>query len=81
MGLKHGMAADSAILIDEMVLPERGAPWRAAQLDMLMSACFAGAERTASEWRALLRRVGLRIEKIWRYAEESEDCVIVAVLE
>ncbi|KAI0009686.1 putative sterigmatocystin 8-O-methyltransferase precursor [Xylariaceae sp. FL0662B] len=79
--LKIAMTRDSVVLIDEIVLPDRGAPWRAAQLDLVMSAVFAGKERSQSEWRALLQDVGLKISKIWKYTEECEDCVVVAVLE
>ncbi|KAI1458696.1 putative sterigmatocystin 8-O-methyltransferase precursor [Annulohypoxylon moriforme] len=78
--IKAGMTEDSVMLIDEMVLSERGAPWRAAQLDITMAACFAGMERTKAEWNALLSDVGLRLVKIWKYTEECEDCVIEAAL-
>ena len=75
------MSRDSAILIDEMVLPERGAPWRATQLDMSMLTCLAAMERTEAEWRGLLAGTGLQVKKIWKYSEECEDSTIVAVLE
>ena len=79
--LKIAMSRDSAILIDEMVLPERGAPWRATQLDMSMLTCLAAMERTEAEWRGLLKGTGLQVKKIWKYSEECEDSIIVAVLE
>jgi len=74
------MTEDSVLLIDEMVLPERDAPWRTAQLDMVMMTCFGATERTEAEWRALLDDAGLKITKIWKYTDECEDCVIVAKL-
>lgn len=70
---------DSVLLIDEIVLSERGAPWRAAQLDLAMLTCLAAKERTKSEWRVLLEIGGFLIQKIWKYTDECEDCVIVAV--
>ncbi|KAI1123504.1 S-adenosyl-L-methionine-dependent methyltransferase [Nemania abortiva] len=76
--IKSAMTEESRILIDEMVLPERGAPWRATQLDFLMS-CAAAAERSRDEWFALLDKAGLKILKIWKYTDELDDCVIVAV--
>jgi len=78
--IKSGMTEDSVLLIDEMVLPERDAPWRTAQLDMVMMTCFGATERTEAEWRALLDDAGLKITKIWKYTDECEDCVIVAKL-
>lgn len=70
---------DSMLLLDEMVLSERGAPTRAAQLDLAMLCCLAAAERTAAEWEALLSDAGFQIKKIWKYAEECEYCIIAAV--
>ncbi|KAI2613378.1 putative sterigmatocystin 8-O-methyltransferase precursor [Hypoxylon sp. NC1633] len=77
--VKAGMTEQSVLLIDEMVLSERGAPWRATQLDMAMMTCLAAKERSEPEWRALLDDAGYEISKIWKYTEECEDCVLVAV--
>ncbi|KAI0026095.1 putative sterigmatocystin 8-O-methyltransferase precursor [Xylariomycetidae sp. FL0641] len=77
--VKAAMTEDSVVLIDEMVLSERGAPWRATQLDMAMLTCLAAKERTEAEWRALLDEAGFKILKIVKYTEECEDCVIVVV--
>ncbi|KAI0013792.1 putative sterigmatocystin 8-O-methyltransferase precursor [Xylariaceae sp. FL0662B] len=77
--IKAGMTEDSVLLVDEMLLPERGAPWRATQIDMTMCVCLGAAERSEKEWRALLDDAGFRISKIWKYTEECEDCVMVAV--
>lgn len=73
------MTEDSVILLDEMVLSERGAPWRATQLDMAMLTCLAAKERTELEWRSLLEEAGLAVRRILKYTEECEDCIIVAV--
>lgn len=77
--IKFGMTDDSVLLIDEMVLSECSTPWRATQLDMAMLTCLAAMERTEVEWRTLLDDAGFKILKIWRYTEECEDCVMVAV--
>lgn len=73
------MTKDSRILIDEMVLPEHGAPWRATQLDLAMSTCFAAMERSRADWDSLLGKAGLSILKVWKYTDELDDCIIVAV--
>ncbi|KAH9886148.1 putative sterigmatocystin 8-O-methyltransferase precursor [Xylariomycetidae sp. FL2044] len=77
--LKIAMMPESVILIDEMVLSERGAPWRATQLDITMLTCLAAMERTEAEWRALLDDAGFKILKVEKYTDECEDCIIFAV--
>ncbi|KAI8946387.1 S-adenosyl-L-methionine-dependent methyltransferase [Xylaria longipes] len=77
--IKSAMTKESRILIDEMVLPERGAPWRATQLDLAMSTCLASMERSRVDWDSLLGKAGLTILKIWKYTDQLDDCVIVAV--
>jgi hypothetical protein len=72
------MKEESVLLIDEIVLPEVGAAWRATQMDMTMLNALAGKERSEREWYALLESVGLQVVKVWKYTEECEDCVIVA---
>jgi hypothetical protein len=73
------MTDKSVLLIDEMVLPEMGTPPRAAQLDMAMMVCAAAKERTAAQWKELLSDAGMKIDRIWKYTEECQDCVIVAL--
>ncbi|RYP37879.1 hypothetical protein DL767_002751 [Monosporascus sp. MG133] len=78
--IKTGMTEESVILIDEAVLSERGAPWRAVQQDMEMLACFSAMERTEGEWRKLIDEAGLTTRRVRRYTEEYEDTVIVVAL-
>jgi demethylsterigmatocystin 6-O-methyltransferase len=70
---------DSLLLIDDMVLPDTGIiPWRAALYDLTMMSALAAKERTETEWYALLESAGLKVIKIWKYAVESGDSIIVA---
>lgn len=79
--VKPSMTADrSVLLIDEIVLPEKGAPWRAAQLDMEMLVHLAGAERTEKEWRKLLDAAGFKVKRIRQYSLDRGEGVIEAVL-
>ena len=71
------MADDSAILIDEMVLPENKVHWEATQIDMSMMASVAARERTRSEWETLLWSVGLVVEKVWTYTPSVYESVIL----
>jgi hypothetical protein len=44
-----------------------------------MASCYAAMKRSKGDWDALLEEAGLQIEKIWKYTEQLDDCVIVAV--
>lgn len=74
------VAGQSVLLIDELVLPEKQAPWREAQLDIEMLVHLAGAERTEKEWRKLLSDAGFNVKRIRQYGEDRLDSVIEAVL-
>ena len=70
---------ESVIIIDDMILPNRGASWRATQLDLTMMSGLAAMERSEKQWYALVDLAGLKILKICKYTEEIGDSVIVAV--
>lgn len=72
------MTQDSAILIDEMVMPIKGAHWHATSLDLLMMATLASLERTEDHWRALLDSAGLKMVKIWTYNVNVGKSIIMA---
>ena len=81
--LKNTIAAmgkDSVLLIDDMVLPDSGVHWQAAQLDMTMMVGMAAVERTREQWYTLLESAGLKIERIWTYTTSLQDSVIEAAL-
>lgn len=73
------LAEDSLILIDDMVLPNEGAHWQAAQLDMMMMTTLASRERTEEQWYKLLEGAGLKINRIYTYTSSLKDGVIEAV--
>jgi hypothetical protein len=73
---KAAMAADSVLLIDEMVLPETGVSAIAASIDLTMLSSLASAERTKEEWAKLLHDVGLEITKTYTYNERTYETVM-----
>lgn len=73
------MDKDSVILIDDMVLPNQGAHWRATQLDLTMMAELAAMERTEKQWYSMLDAAGLKVRQIYTYTPELRDSIIVAV--
>lgn len=74
------MAPNSVILIDEMVLPNSGTHWQAAQLDMIMMINLAAKERSNKEWNLLLNDAGLQLKNIWTYDPSTHHAVIEVVL-
>lgn len=77
--LKDAMGPDSAILIDDMVIPETDAHWHATQIDMVMMTVLASTERTVDQWHALLESAGLKAKKIVKYTVSLGDSIIMAV--
>ena len=79
MILTHDSLGASKILINELVMPATGADPNITCLDMITMGMSAGLERTEEQWRKLLDRVGLKIEKIWTDPTAAES-VIEAIL-
>jgi hypothetical protein len=69
----------SKLLIKELVIPDRGAPWALTAMDVNVIQSLAGQERTEAQFRKLLGDVGLKVEGIWRH-ERAIDVVIEATL-
>ena len=69
----------STLLIYDYVVPETGAPIRAAAMDLQMMCLFAGVERTESQWRAILNTSGLELVFIW-YSKTQSESVLEARL-
>ncbi|KAI1778506.1 S-adenosyl-L-methionine-dependent methyltransferase [Hypoxylon cercidicola] len=80
LSIKASMTEESVILIDEIVLSERGAPWRATQHDMEMLTVFGAQERTKAEWENIVDEAGLYMREVLKYSEEFEDSLIVVGL-
>ena len=73
------MTRSSVILIDDMVLPDHNASWRATQIDLTMMIGLGAVERTEEQWQALLSSAGMRISRIYSYDDSVHDSVIAAV--
>ncbi|KAL6715993.1 hypothetical protein ACLMJK_006955 [Lecanora helva] len=73
------MGRDSVIILDDMIIPNKGANWRATQLDLTMMSGLAGVERTERQWYKLMDNAGLKIQKVYTYTTDLGDSVIIAV--
>lgn len=65
---KAAMGPESVLLIDEMILPERGVNLMAASIDLTMLTALAGMERTEAQWHDTLREAGLELVETFMYA-------------
>ncbi|KAB5566225.1 O-methyltransferase [Coniochaeta sp. 2T2.1] len=72
------MTPGSKILIDEMVLPNKGVHWWSASLDLHMYIMLGSMERNESQWHALLEKSGLRLVEIRTYSPVMRHSIIVA---
>ena len=72
------MGPESRIIIDEVVLPDKGVPWQAAYMDLTMMGALGGVERTKSEYGAILNRAGLKPVDVHKYDPKMRS-VILAV--
>ncbi|CAF9940602.1 MAG: hypothetical protein ALECFALPRED_008770 [Alectoria fallacina] len=55
----------SKLLINEVAIPNRGAPAVSTGLDLLLMAVFSSGQRTEKQWQELLERVGFRLVRVW----------------
>lgn len=63
----------SKLLLVDVVLPDMNATMQQAIMDISMFP-MGGMERNESEWKDLLAKVGLGVQKIWR-GSEPEACI------
>lgn len=74
--IRNVMADDSLLLINEVVLPEKGTTlWHARQDFQMMAYCASG-ERTERQWRGLVQSAGFEVVKI---VEGKETALIECV--
>ena len=75
------MNDSSIIVIEDMVLPDIGANWRATQIDLTMMCAHAAMERTEAQWFALLDSVGLEIVELHTLSAAMHESVLVLALQ
>lgn len=72
-------AGRSKILINELVLPDKGAHWFTTSLDLGLMICLASRERTEKEFRDVFDSAGLVVSGIFKHAQGFE-CIIELTL-
>ncbi|KAI1387231.1 S-adenosyl-L-methionine-dependent methyltransferase [Hypoxylon trugodes] len=74
------MSQDSVLIIDEMIIPNRGANPRSTLQDLTMMATLASTERTERQWDDLLDRAGLAVLQKTAYNAVTGESIIVTTL-
>ncbi|KAL8946952.1 MAG: hypothetical protein Q9222_006717 [Ikaeria aurantiellina] len=70
----------SKILIDDMVMPDMGAPEKVIIRDITMLGMSGGLQRTERQWANVIESAGLRIKKIWPVSGIEESIIEVVPL-
>ena len=78
--IKSAMDERSIIIIDETVVKELHAHPRQVMFGVTMGSCIAGLERTAQQWVAVVEAAGLKIRKVYNYAVETGESLIIVGL-
>lgn len=69
----------SRLVINEVVLPSKGATLDQTSLDLTMMALVSGRERTEEDWSRLIESCGLRVLGFY-HSLASKEAVIEAEL-
>lgn len=67
----------SKLLLNELVIPDKGADIVGAQIDFTMMCGLGSEERSEGQWRQMLEEAGLHIVKVWTKAQEAESIIEV----
>jgi len=73
----EAMTADSILVIDELLIPNKGAHENATRLDLTMMASLASIERTDSQWESLMEAAGFKILEKKTYGPAGESILVV----
>ena len=72
----RAMGPESRLIIDDVVMLERGAHWQATFMDLLMMNNLGALERTRVEWDALLDQAGLKVIDVHQYDPKMQSVLI-----
>ncbi|PKK49473.1 hypothetical protein CI102_4957 [Trichoderma harzianum] len=75
------MSSESVLVIDEIIIPNKGAHSRSTEIDMTMMVSFASTERTEKQWISLLNNAGLKVLSKNVYNDATGQSAIIAVPE
>lgn len=74
---RAAMSETSVILIDEVIVPAKGAHENSTDMDITMMCSHAGMERTEAQWQDLFASVGLKRLDVQTFDFDYARCVQV----
>lgn len=73
------MGPKSFILVDDMIVPGKGAHARTTEMDYIMMTTLAAMERTPKQWDDLFSAAGLEVVQRKVYLEDTAEGIQVVV--
>jgi demethylsterigmatocystin 6-O-methyltransferase len=70
------MTDESTLLLDEIVVPNQNVSWYVTQTDLGMMVQFSSTERTEEQFRELLAKAGLKVQKVTTYTHAFQLSII-----
>lgn len=67
----------SKLLINENIIPDKGADWQTTALNMMMCTLFSSKERTLADWHRILEapEIGLKIVQVYSNENSQESLI------
>jgi O-methyltransferase domain len=65
----------SKVLLNEFILPDKGAHWALTCLDWELMLCLSARQRTEVEFRALLAAAGLKVVGIFKHPHSADSLI------
>jgi demethylsterigmatocystin 6-O-methyltransferase len=75
----EAMSEESVLIIDEIIIPNKGARWKSMLFDSIMMTSFASIERTEKQWDNLLDKARLKVLEKRTYEDATGLSIIVVV--
>lgn len=73
------MGPNSFMLIDDIIVPDKGAHARTTEMDFIMMTTLAAMDRTRKQWDDLLSAAGLEVVQRITYLEDTAESIQVVV--
>lgn len=73
------MGPNSFILIDDIIIPDKGAHPRTTEMDYIMMTTLAAMERTRKQWDDLFAAAGLEVVQRMTYLDDTAEGIQVVV--
>lgn len=63
------------LLVNELIVPDKGAAWSVTSMDWLMMALGSVRERTEADFLRLLTAAGYTVARVWTVEQGTESLI------